>query len=104
MNPRRMASLLIALGLVAGCAAPVTAPSGPQAAAPSDRGTYGDVIIGCPQLGAESEWRVANTNSIKDTAAELGLELRFSDAQQKQDSQIEAVRKFIVQKVDLIGL
>ncbi|MBL8096309.1 MAG: ABC transporter substrate-binding protein [Anaerolineales bacterium] len=104
MNPRRMASLLIALGLVAGCAAPGTAPSGPQAVAPSDRRTYGDVIIGFSQLGAESEWRVANTNSIKDTAAELGLELRFSDAQQKQDSQIEAVRKFIVQKVDLIGL
>ena len=104
MNPRRMASLLIALGLVAGCAAPGTAPGDPQAVAPSDRRTYGDVIIGFSQLGAESEWRVANTNSIKDTAAELGLELRFSDAQQKQDSQIEAVRKFIVQKVDLIGL
>ena len=52
-------------------------------------------------MGAESEWRVANTKSIKETAAELGVELRFSDAQQKQ---IEAVRKLIIQKVDVIGI
>lgn len=102
MNPARVASLIAALALAAGCAAPT--PVDPQVEAGSDRKTYTDMIIGFAQLGAESEWRVANTNSIKDTAAELGIELRFSDAQQKQDNQIEAVRKFIVQKVDLIGI
>ncbi len=102
MNPARIASLMAALGLAAGCAAPT--PVDPQVGARSDRKTYAEMIIGFAQLGAESEWRVANTNSIKDTAAELGIELRFSDAQQKQDNQIEAVRKFIVQKVDLIGI
>ena len=51
-----------------------------------------------------SEWRVANTISIKETAEQLGVELRFLDAQQKQDSQILAVRKLIVQKVDIIGI
>ena len=66
--------------------------------------TYGDLIVGYAQLGAESEWRVANTVSIKETAEQLGVELRFMDAQQKQDNQIEAVRKFIVQKVDVIGI
>lgn len=62
------------------------------------------MIVGYAQLGAESEWRAANTISIKETAEELGVELRFLDAQQKQDNQIVAVRKFIVQKVDVIGI
>jgi simple sugar transport system substrate-binding protein len=66
--------------------------------------TYQDLIVGYAQLGAESEWRVANTVSIKETAEQLGVELRFMDAQQKQENQIEAVRKFIVQKVDVIGI
>jgi len=66
--------------------------------------TYNDLIIGYAQLGAESEWRVANTISVKETADELGVELRFLDAQQKQENQIEAIRKFIVQKVDVIGI
>jgi len=66
--------------------------------------TYEDLIVGYAQLGAESEWRAANTISIKETAEELGVELRFLDAQQKQDNQIVAVRKFIVQRVDVIGI
>lgn len=66
--------------------------------------TYQDIIVGYAQLGAESEWRVANTISIKETAEKLGVELRFLDAQQKQDNQIEAIRKLIVQKVDVIGI
>src|SRR5690349_16541990 len=68
------------------------------------RKTYEDLIVGYAQLGAESEWRVANTISIKETAEQLGVELRFMDAQQKQENQIEAVRKFIIQKVDIIGI
>ncbi len=65
---------------------------------------YTDLIVGYAQLGAESEWRVANTISIKETAEQLGVELRFLDAQQKQENQIEAVRKLIIQKVDVIGI
>jgi simple sugar transport system substrate-binding protein len=65
---------------------------------------YEDLIVGFAQLGAESEWRVANTISIKETAEKLGVELRFLDAQQKQDNQIAAVRKLIIQKVDIIGI
>jgi len=66
--------------------------------------TYKDLIIGYAQLGAESEWRAANTISIKETAEQLGVELRFLDAQQKQENQIMAVRKLIIQKVDVIGI
>lgn len=65
---------------------------------------YSDLIVGYAQIGAESEWRAANTISVKETAQQLGVELRFLDAQQKQENQIEAVRKFIVQKVDVIGI
>jgi simple sugar transport system substrate-binding protein len=65
---------------------------------------YEDLIVGFSQLGAESEWRVANTVSIKETAEQLGVELRFFDAQQKQENQIEAIRKLIIQKVDVIGI
>lgn len=66
--------------------------------------TYKDLIIGFAQLGAESEWRVANTKSIRETADNLGVELRFLDAQQNQQKQIEAVRKLIIEKVDVIGI
>jgi ABC-type sugar transport system substrate-binding protein len=66
--------------------------------------SYEDLIVGFAQLGAESDWRVANTTSIKETAEQLGVELRFLDAQQKQENQIVAVRKLIIQKVDIIGI
>ncbi|MFN8412042.1 MAG: ABC transporter substrate-binding protein [Anaerolineales bacterium] len=86
------------------CSAPSTSSttSLPDSAKPEKK--YEDLIVGFAQLGAESEWRVANTTSIKETADNLGVELRFLDAQQKQDNQIEAVRKLIIQKVDVIGI
>jgi len=93
------------LGLLA-CASKTvvtsTPESGTDAVKPSK--AYRDLIVGYAQLGAESEWRVANTISIKETAEKLGVELRFLDAQQKQENQIEAVRKLIIQKVDIIGI
>jgi simple sugar transport system substrate-binding protein len=81
-------------------------PDLPGAADEAEPGqkSYQDIIVGYAQLGAESEWRVANTLSIKETAEQLGVELRFLDAQQKQENQIEAVRKLIIQRVDVIGL
>lgn len=66
--------------------------------------TYSDIIVGFSQIGAESEWRSANTQSIKETAEELGVELRFFDAQQKQENQLTAMHSLIVQKVDVIGI
>ena len=61
------------------------------------------IVLGFSQVGAESEWRTANTESIKAAAAEAGIELKFSDAQQKQENQIKAIRSFIAQKVDVIA-
>jgi len=62
------------------------------------------IVLGFSQIGAESEWRTANTESIKQAAKDAGIELKFSDAQQKQENQIKAIRSFIAQKVDVIGL
>ncbi|MGR4867814.1 ABC transporter substrate-binding protein [Variovorax sp. LARHSF232] len=61
------------------------------------------IVLGFAQVGAESEWRTANTESIKSAAQEAGIELKFSDAQQKQENQIKAIRSYIAQKVDVIA-
>src|SRR3954471_22365620 len=61
------------------------------------------IVLGFSQIGAESEWRTANTESIKQAAKDAGIELKFADAQQKQENQIKAIRSFIAQKVDVIA-
>ena len=60
--------------------------------------------IGFAQVGAESAWRTANTASMRGEATKRGVDFKFSDAQQKQENQIKAVRAFIAQKVDVILL
>jgi galactofuranose transport system substrate-binding protein len=62
------------------------------------------LVIGFAQTGAESEWRTANTDSVKAAAVAAGYDLKFSDGQQKQENQIKAIRSFIAQKVDVIIL
>ena len=63
------------------------------------------ISIGFSQVGAESDWRTANSVSIKETfSPEHGYDLLFSDAQQKQENQILAIRSFIQQGVDYIIL
>lgn len=60
-------------------------------------------VVGFSQIGAESNWRTANTQSIQEEAAKRGIDLKFSDAQQKQENQIKAIRGFIAQGVDVIA-
>ena len=61
------------------------------------------IVLGFSQIGSESAWRLANTESIKSAAATSNIDLRFSDAQQKQENQIAAIRGFIADKVDVIA-
>ncbi|WP_020654495.1 ABC transporter substrate-binding protein [Massilia niastensis] len=61
------------------------------------------LTIGFSQVGAESEWRTANTASIKDAARKAGVNLKFADAQQRQENQVKAIRSFIAQRVDVIA-
>src|SRR6202046_821042 len=61
------------------------------------------LVVGLSQAGAESGWRPANTGSVKAEAAKRGIDLRFSDAQQKEENQIKAIRSFIAEGVDVIA-
>jgi len=61
------------------------------------------IVVGFSQVGAESEWRVANTESMKSALSEEnGYMLIFDDARQEQENQIRAIRMFIQQDVDYI--
>lgn len=62
-----------------------------------------NITLGFSQIGAESEWRTANSESVKSAAKDAGIDLKFSDAQQKQENQLKAIRSFIAQKVDIIS-
>ena len=63
------------------------------------------ITIGFSQVGAESDWRTANTESMKSTFTSAnGYRLIFDDAQQKQENQLKAIRNFIQQEVDYIVL
>jgi simple sugar transport system substrate-binding protein len=106
--------LVMVLGACAPKAAPVAETAAPAAEEPVAEATeapaaaaaktYADLTVGYAQIGAESEWRTANTASIQETAEELGVTLKFSDAQQKQENQIAAVRSFVAEGVDVIGI
>lgn len=61
------------------------------------------ISVGFSQLGSESIWRTANTNSVRETLTEEnGYFLLFDNARQMQDKQIKALRSFISQRVDVI--
>jgi len=60
-------------------------------------------VVGFAQLGSESEWRTADTHSVQDAfAQDDSFVFMYSDAQQKQENQIKALRTFIARKVDCI--
>jgi len=62
------------------------------------------IVLGFSQLGSESAWRLANTNSIQEAAAEAGVVLMYENAEQSQSKQFDAIRSFIRQKVDVIAI
>jgi galactofuranose transport system substrate-binding protein len=86
----------------------VQLPAIGQAPTPTSPGpvkkTYKDLVVGFAQVGAESEWRTGNTESIKTAAESLGVELKYVDGQQSQAKEIAAIRTFIAQQVDVIGV
>ncbi len=96
--------LFLALGtaLLAGCSGGSTDSGGDTGAIAAPSGAK-KLVVGFSQIGAESGWRTANTKSIQEEAAKRGIDLKFSDAQQKQENQLKAIRSFIAQKVDVIA-
>ncbi|WFU10526.1 ABC transporter substrate-binding protein [Rhizobium sp. CB3090] len=63
-----------------------------------------NLVVGFSQIGSESGWRAAETTVTKQQAEKRGIDLKFADAQQKQENQIKAIRSFIAQGVDAILL
>ena len=95
MRKLRLAAALCLTVLLCGCV------MGAQPAAGPDQENL--IVVGVSQVGAESEWRVANSESLKKTLSEEnGYVLLFNDARQEQENQIRAVRRFIQQGVDYI--
>ena len=62
------------------------------------------MVVGFSQIGSESGWRAAETRVAREQAEARGIDLRVSDAQQRQENQIRAIRTFIAQGVDAILL
>lgn len=61
------------------------------------------LVLGFSQLGSESSFRVGNTKDIETRAREYGVSLMMDDANQKQEKQISAIRRFIAYRVDVIA-
>lgn len=98
------AAMVMAMAIGCGGKKEAATEDGGDSAATEDSGS--DLItVGFAQVGAESDWRMANSESMKETfSEENGYELIFDDAQQKQENQIKAIRNFIQQEVDYIVL
>jgi ABC-type sugar transport system substrate-binding protein len=92
--------ILVAVSAIALSSLALTACGSSSNASGTSGGT---ITMGFAQVGAESGWRTANTKSIQETAKKDGITLKFSDAQQKQENQIKAIRSYIQQKVDVIA-
>ena len=89
---KRFFSLLLCLVLAVNIAGCLRSPEQPE-----DKDLY---VIGFSQVGAESDWRIANTKSMVETfTEEKGYELRMENAMQRQDNQFAAVRNFILEGV-----
>src|SRR5690349_9473327 len=94
---------MLAVGLLALAGCGSDDGGGSSSGASSGGGGGDNITLGFAQVGAESGWRTANTKSIQDSAKEAGIDLKFSDAQQKQENQIKAIRSYIQQKVSVIA-
>jgi galactofuranose transport system substrate-binding protein len=99
MTIRNTLLALAGIALLAACSGGADSSKSPGANGDAPK----KIVLGFSQIGAESEWRTANTKSVQDSAIEAGIELKFSDAQQKQENQIKALRGFIAQRVDVIA-
>ncbi|MEU9294426.1 ABC transporter substrate-binding protein [Streptomyces sp. NPDC048266] len=98
---RVITAAVLAAGVLTAC---TTEPAPTGTAGGTGKGSSdGKLVLGFAQVGAESGWRTANTKSVREAAEKAGITLKFSDAQQKQENQIKAIRTFIQQKVDVIA-
>jgi len=100
---KKLLSIAAAAALILGLAGCASSGDGGDDAGSDGPKALSDLVVGFAQVGAESGWRTANTKDIQDSFKEAGIELKFSDAQQKQENQIKAIRSYIQQGVDYIA-
>jgi ABC-type sugar transport system substrate-binding protein len=94
---------LIGIAAVGAMLVALTGCAGGDAGGGAGAGGDEELVVGFSQVGAESGWRTANTKSIQSAFEDAGIELKFSDAQGKQENQIKALRSYIQQQVDVIA-
>ncbi len=97
MRTLKISFILCATLLAVGC-------SNPEDGVDAETPTQDKLRVGFSQIGAESSWRTAETESIRSEAEKRNIDLVFADAQGKQENQVQALRDFIQQKVDAIIL
>jgi len=89
--------------LAGGTASTTGSGSSSKAAVDINPKTGKQIVMGFSQVGQESGWRAANTDSIKSEAEKRGIKLEFSDAGEKEQNQIAAIKTFIAEGVDIIA-
>lgn len=87
----RVLGIIMAILLIAGCASGAEDSNEPA------------LLLGFSQIGAESAWRIGNTRDIQNSAEVYGVSLMLENANQSQENQIAAIRRFIAYKVDVIA-
>ncbi len=87
----RLFALIMAIVLLTGCTRAAEEAGDPE------------LLLGFSQVGSESAWRIGNTKDIENSAAQYGVSLMFENANQSQENQIAAIRRFIAYKVDVIA-
>ena len=99
------ATVTLCISVLAGCGSGHSDNTASDSAGDPAGSVSDTTVVGFSQLGAESDWRNANSESMRAAfSADKGYELVFEDGQQKQSKQITAIRSFIQQGVDYIVL
>ncbi len=87
----RLLGIIMSVLLIAGCSSGAEEPEEPN------------LLLGFSQIGTESAWRLGNTRDIQNSAQNFGVSLMLENANQSQENQIAAIRRFIAYKVDVIA-
>lgn len=100
---KTIAFLIVAVAMILSACSPA-APE--EAQAPEKKvWTYADMTVGVLQTGSEGGWRAANTANFKETAAQLGINLKFYDSQNELAKQVAGFQQFVQDpEVDVIVL
>ena len=91
--------ILLIICLVCGCSSSGQPVRDETAYQERPQDNENQIVVGFSQVGSESDWRNANSESFRSVfTEENGYYLVFEDAQQKQENQLKAVRDLSFRK------